>query len=329
MRFSGLSIRQLEAFEAFMETRSVSGAAGLLNISQPSVSRLLQDLEADCRLHLFARRQNRLIPTHQALLFADEVSRTFRTSRNLMKIAQEISELKRGTLKIGTLAALSFKLIPDALGALRRDAENLSAVVSVRHSKDIAAAVATGLLDVGIIDEGVPAQGMQVSSVQEVNSVCVLDGGHPLASRETISLADLADWPFVSLDPDYYAREPDGIQLNAAVRGRVTAEAFQSFVACSFVKGSDALSIVDPFTARFYAPLGLQHRPISFRVPFRIAVVQNELSATNSAANRFLEILVRRFSEPERTTVEQRATDLSPGLADRNPHVSGTKAEAN
>ncbi|TIU76967.1 MAG: LysR family transcriptional regulator, partial [Mesorhizobium sp.] len=77
MRFSGLSVRQLEAFEATMVAGSVSGAAIALNVSQPSVSRLLQELEIDTGLSLFDRSHGRLVPTEQGLLFYGEVGKTF------------------------------------------------------------------------------------------------------------------------------------------------------------------------------------------------------------------------------------------------------------
>ncbi|WP_278120477.1 LysR family transcriptional regulator [Mesorhizobium sp. WSM4887] len=89
MRFSGLSVRQLEAFEATMVAGSVSGAAIALNVSQPSVSRLLQELEIDTGLSLFDRSHGRLVPTEQGLLFYGEVGKTFHGARNLIMAAQE------------------------------------------------------------------------------------------------------------------------------------------------------------------------------------------------------------------------------------------------
>jgi DNA-binding transcriptional LysR family regulator len=295
LRFSGLSIRQLEAFEAFMETRSVSGAALQLHISQPSVSRLLQELEADTQLHLFDRSLGRLIPTHQAILFFAEVATTFRSAHALMKAARDIKELKRGTVRIGALAAASFDLVPGVLGALKASSPEAKMTLTVRHSRDIAASVAARLSDVGIIDDGVPRPDTLAVAIHQIESICVMDAAHPLRSKKRISLADVAQYPFVSLDPAYYARTVDGMQLNKVVEGRIVAESFQSFVACAFVTGNDALSIVDPLTARFYAPHGLISRPVNFSVPLRFAVIQNSYSITNNMANRFVALLNDRL----------------------------------
>ena len=63
-----MNIRQLEAFRAIMVARSTIGAAELLNLSQPAVSRLLSQLEASLKLTLFDRSSGRLVPTPEALL---------------------------------------------------------------------------------------------------------------------------------------------------------------------------------------------------------------------------------------------------------------------
>lgn len=305
MRFSGLSIRQLEAFDAFMQSRTVSGAARQLNISQPSVSRLLQDLEADCGLALFERRGGRLLPTHQAMLFSSEVAQTFRSAHDLMTIAREIRELRRGTVRIGTLAALSFDLVPDSLSQIGTGTTGPSVLVTVRDSKNIAEMVAGHRIDVGLVDDGIVRPETHVTAIHEFNSVCAMDAAHPLAGKETVTLEDLSRYPFATLDPEYLARTPDGVELNAAVKGRIVAEAFQSFVACSFVRGNTALSVVDPFTARFYGSHHLVYKPIALWIPLRIAIIQNGMSLTNLLANRCAEVLgtaLTSFSqyEPQR-----------------------------
>ena len=112
MRFAGLSIRQLEAFDMIMLSGSVSAAATALHISQPSVSRLLQDLERDCDLKLFDRAKGRLIPTPQGIMFHEEVARSFKSARELMVAARNIRDLKQSRLRIGALAACSLEIVP-------------------------------------------------------------------------------------------------------------------------------------------------------------------------------------------------------------------------
>ena len=62
-----LTFKQIEYFRAVMETGSVSGAAKLLNVSQPNVSRMLKYTETRIGMTLFLRLKGRLKPTPEAL----------------------------------------------------------------------------------------------------------------------------------------------------------------------------------------------------------------------------------------------------------------------
>jgi DNA-binding transcriptional LysR family regulator len=291
MRFSGLSVRQLEAFDAMMRVGSVSAAAAAMNISQPSVSRLLQELEVDTGLSLFDRTRGRLLPTEQGLLFHEEVSKTFHGARHLIKAAQEISALKRGVVRIGTLAAMSFKIVPETIQSLRGEFPAAKITVAVRSSNEIAASVASRLTDIGIVDADVPfLEGISIATFER-NCVCVMDPGHPLAQREKISHGDFARFPFVSLGEQYLQRHPEGAKLLAETASKTVADTFQSFLACTLVRGNSSLALVDPFTADFYSDFGIIRREISFDFPFRISVIVNDRSITHTAAKKVSELI--------------------------------------
>ena len=72
-----LYLRQIEAFKAVIENGTISRAAVLLSISQPSMSKLIAHLEQDTGLKLFDRVKGRIAPTEQAMRLYDEVERIF------------------------------------------------------------------------------------------------------------------------------------------------------------------------------------------------------------------------------------------------------------
>lgn len=69
--------RQLQPFRETMMTGTASGAAEVLGISQPAISRLLDQLETALSLTLFDRSSGRLVPTAEAHLFYEEVCKAF------------------------------------------------------------------------------------------------------------------------------------------------------------------------------------------------------------------------------------------------------------
>lgn len=291
MRFSGISVRQLEAFEATMVAGSVSAAAISLNVSQPSVSRLLQELEIDTGLNLFDRSHGRLIPTEQGLLFYGEVSKTFHGARHLITAAQEIRELKRGLVRIGTLAAMSFRIVPEAIRQLRTRFPEARTTIAVRSSAEIVSSVTARLTDVGVVDADVSFLDAKCVATFERNSVCVMDKSHTLADRERVRLDDFSRHPFVSLGELYFRRSRDGAKLLQATAANTVADIFQSFLACALVRGSSSLAVVDPFTASVYSEFGLALKEIEFDIPFRTSIIVNDRSATGAAACRVVEAM--------------------------------------
>ena len=63
------TLRQIEVFNAVMETGSVIGAAKVLNVSQPVVSRVLRHLEDQAKIRLFERAKGRLQATANARMY--------------------------------------------------------------------------------------------------------------------------------------------------------------------------------------------------------------------------------------------------------------------
>jgi DNA-binding transcriptional LysR family regulator len=69
--------RQIEAFRAVFQTASMTAAGALLGITQPAVSRLIRDLEAETALTLFDRSAGKLTPTPDAVTLFREVQRSY------------------------------------------------------------------------------------------------------------------------------------------------------------------------------------------------------------------------------------------------------------
>lgn len=101
------SLRQLEGLVAVIETGTVSAAANVLRISQPAVSKLIRDLEADTQLALFERESGRLLPTRRGMRLYEEVSRVFGGVNQLARAVEGIKREERGQLVIGVISGLS------------------------------------------------------------------------------------------------------------------------------------------------------------------------------------------------------------------------------
>src|SRR5579862_5031537 len=110
-----MELRQLEAFAAVITTGSVTAAGRLLGRSQPAITRLIQELEAEVGYPLFTRNGPRVTPTEQGILLYEEVEHVLAGLHQIEKRADEIARGESRPLRIAATSALAAGLVPVAL----------------------------------------------------------------------------------------------------------------------------------------------------------------------------------------------------------------------
>ena len=116
-----LTIRQLRIAAAIGDAGSLVGAAATLNVTQPTISKALHELEAIVGVELFERTRRGVVPT----LFGIALVRHAKLLMSQIRhAAEELADLKDGTggrVVVGTLLAASATLLPGAIARLRRE----------------------------------------------------------------------------------------------------------------------------------------------------------------------------------------------------------------
>ncbi|WFU11852.1 LysR substrate-binding domain-containing protein (plasmid) [Rhizobium sp. CB3090] len=109
------SVSLLSAFEAVLRTGSTSAAARDLDLTQSTVSRLLQNLEQQLGRPLFERYRQKLIPTAAALAYGRDITRALDL---IQRASMEFTtNLEGGTLSLAILPALGTRWLAPRLGA--------------------------------------------------------------------------------------------------------------------------------------------------------------------------------------------------------------------
>lgn len=191
------SLRQLEALVAVIETGTVSAAAEVLRISQPAASKLIRDLEADTQLELFERDSGRLLPTGRGMRLYEEVARIFGGVNQLARAVEGIRREERGELLIGVMPGFSGPFMGRVLARFRQEYPDVFVLVDSHSSQFLTEAVLLRRLDAVIITSQVEHAAVRSESVQLAPMVCVMQKGHPLAKRKSVSAKDIGNTPFV------------------------------------------------------------------------------------------------------------------------------------
>ncbi len=193
-----ITFRQVDAFRTVVSTGTVTEAATMLGISQPAVSRLLSDLEAEVGFALFQRSGRVLVPTDEARLLVEEVRQAVSGMEHIKQAAQAIGNFGHARLSLVTTPAFASELAPDLIRAFASACPEAMARLEFEANDDSVEWLVSQNYDFGITSS-IPSNPSFDSLMLADDDVhCVLPEGHRLTDKAVIQARDLADESFVS-----------------------------------------------------------------------------------------------------------------------------------
>lgn len=261
-------MRQVEALRAAMLAGGVTAAARLMNVSQPSVSRLLMDLENEVGFQLFERANRRIKPTPECLLLYEEVQRVFSSLSHVAQRAEEIRQRGTGELRIGCMPSLSSGLLPKVVARFCRRFPDIHVTLLSRGSGTVVEWVSTGHVDVGIALRPTEVPGVERQVLVTANLVCAVPACHPLAARKVITADDLQSIDYIGLSDDRLSwSEIANVLSRAGVSPRRRVETQRAYTAYALVAEGLGVALVEPFTAHAFADRAVVTRPFEPGIP--------------------------------------------------------------
>jgi len=198
------TLRQLEYFVAVGEAGSIAKAAEQVNVSPPSISASIAQLEAEFGVQLFVRKHSHALAlTAGGRLFLKEAARLLNDADALHDIAGDIAEKVRGPLAIGCLLTFAQIVLP----ALRRKFEDAYPDVRVRQFErnqgQLFEMLQRGEIDAALTYDLELSQDMTFEPLMQLPAYVMLPAAHRLASKAGITPEELVDEPMVLLDLPY------------------------------------------------------------------------------------------------------------------------------
>lgn len=197
-----MSLRQYEYALAVAEEGSVTAAAELLRVAQPSVSQQIRGLERELGVQLFARTPTGLVPTVVGRAFLREAEVAVSASRRARATARAGADELVGELVVAVQMGFGTRQLPGALAALRRRFPRLEVTVFEEPSSaELERLCRRGVLNLALMAacERSPADAHHVGDEE---FVVVLGAGHPRLASDRVELRELAGEPWVRFDRD-------------------------------------------------------------------------------------------------------------------------------
>nr|WP_316643181.1 LysR family transcriptional regulator [uncultured Roseateles sp.] len=292
-----MELRQLEAFAAVMSTGSVTGAAKLLARSQPAVSRLVQELEAEIGYALFTRKGPRVTPTEQGFLLYEDAERALTALRQIHARAAEIARGDAQPLLLAATSALAMGLLPEALKRVETQQGPAPVQLRTASPEQVVHAVLSGAVQLGACSLPLEHRGLQVHWIGQLPCVAVLAEDDPLAALDVIPLAELARRRLITMSNPFRLRNRLDAQLALAGRDAQRPEALietnSSMNAQALVRAGLGVAVLEPLTAHGAPLQGLVLRPLDTDIPFFFGVITPQSRAPSAAVSALVEALLQ------------------------------------
>jgi LysR family transcriptional regulator, low CO2-responsive transcriptional regulator len=192
-----VTLRQLRTFKTVADLKSFSLAARRLQLSQPSVSYQVKELEETLGLPLLDRLGKRVQLTEAGTLLYGYARRMLDVLDEAAVEIEEMRGIKRGTLRVGASTTVGIYLLPAALGAFKKLHPGLVISLEIGTRERVQEQVLLNELDLAVVGPALHDVELAVIPFLTDELVVVAPAGHPLAGKRGLNLKDLAAQPFV------------------------------------------------------------------------------------------------------------------------------------
>lgn len=283
-----MRLRQIEVFHAVYTCGSMTNAAVALNVSQPSVSKVLAHAEQQLGYRLFDRVKGKLIPTPEAHQLFNHVRDVYEDVDRLRHVAVNLKAASAGRIRVAGTPAFGLEVLPRAIATFRESNPDSVFEIETLHLDELYDALRESRVDIGIAFNPADQQGIELKKVASAQFYVLVHPGSELEGKDSVSLDDLQDRPFIGLN----SRGPLGQALSdfidtALVKPKFVAWTETYHVAKALVASGAGVTITDEITARSRFAGDLVMLPLKPAVKFNIALLHVSNTPLSLAAKSF------------------------------------------
>ncbi len=287
-----LSVRTLELLRIVIETRSVTATAERLHVSQPAVSKAVQQAEERLGFPLFLRERGRLVPTLDARVLLPEIVRAAMAVESVSRLAEDLQSLRTGMVTLAATPVLGNTLAAQAIARFRDASPGVHVVIQTMFNHEAVEAVADHRVDLGLVLTPVEDGHTLAQDICTAPLVCVMPSDHALARHEVVGPREVAPFPLISFN----RHQPIGALIEdafraATIRRVIAVEVTQSWTACALVQQGAGIAVMDGFTILAGVPPGLTVRLFqpAARIAGRLLVPTDRPTSRHAAS--FVQVL--------------------------------------
>jgi len=298
-----MRLRQIEVFHAIYTTGSMTNAAAMLSVSQPSISKVLAHAEQQLGYRLFDRVKGKLFPTPEAHQLFMHVKAVYKDVDRLRHVAANIKAAGAGRIRVAGTPAFGLEVLPRAVASFQRQHPGNVFEIETLHFDEITDALRESRIDIGLAFDPSDSPGIGQQHLASGRFVVLASEDETFGGKTELTIADLVDCPFIALS----SRGPLGQALSGylAEHGaelNVVAWSETYHVARELVAQGVGVTIADDVTARSGATEKVRRIRLRPTLNFKVKALHLDSMPLSIGASRFakhLGVVLRQFLADE------------------------------
>ncbi|MGI5837692.1 MAG: selenium metabolism-associated LysR family transcriptional regulator [Chloroflexota bacterium] len=296
-----MNLNQLKVFCEVVERRGFTRAAEALYLTQPAVSRQVQELERFYGVELFEQIGKRIYPTEAGNTLYSFAKQIFHTLDDLEVEINQLKGLKSGHMRIAASATAGTYLLPPLLGKFKRKYPGVEVTLEIHNSQQVERMLMQlHHLDLGVTERPVLDSALYSEPFDTDELVVIVSPDHPFTEKEELCSKDLETQPFIMREQGSGTRtllDEEFSRLN--LRVRPIMELGSTAAVKQAVAAGLGISIVSSRSIRLEVAAGLltPMRCSDLQLVREIRFVHHKDKRLSRAATAFLQILKKAFPD--------------------------------
>jgi DNA-binding transcriptional LysR family regulator len=195
--FRDITMQQMEILIALVETGSFTRAAGKLFLSQPSLTKQIQNLEEAAGTRVVNRGSAGISLTPEGQILYDYARRILRLREDAKERIGRLKEQESGHIHISASTIPATYILPRLLGLLKQTYPDMQIHIQTHDSEETIQIVLNGQAELGFIGKEPANRKLIAERLWKDRLVLAVPVDHPLAERRTTTVEELAGIPFV------------------------------------------------------------------------------------------------------------------------------------
>lgn len=269
-----MKFRQIEAFRCVMMRGTTAAAAAEMHVSQPAISRLINDLENEVGFALFERRKGRLHPTREASEFFAVVEESFIGLEKVKSVAEQIRSKEPRAIRIACSHSLGSALLPLAIKEHKKFYPQEKFTIHTDSVPQLVVKLQSDAVDLALGPALPSLIGVESEPIGSARHVFAAQKDHPLTQKNVITPDDLkGECVLEVLDtkPAYWSKIAETL---APVQEHLVSDIGidSSHTGYAMIAAGMAVGVIEPFAARTWSKKDIITRKFEPGIYFNYAI---------------------------------------------------------